>query len=69
MTPVARPVFNAKSFLAKVGKGRTRVDQPKDHNVFSQGDAADAIFYIQRDRGARRQLNPGADSVLKVTNE
>src|SRR6266513_1212875 len=48
MTPRAKPVFNPKSFLAKVGKGRTHTDYPKDQKVFSQGDAAQAIFYLQK---------------------
>ncbi len=43
-----RPPFNAKSFLAKVGEGRTIGRYRKDQIVFSQGDPADAVFYIQR---------------------
>jgi CRP-like cAMP-binding protein len=34
-------------FLAKVGEGRTITDYQKNQKVFSQGDPADAIFYIQ----------------------
>src|SRR6202023_2623849 len=48
MKPKAKPIFNPKSFLAKVGKGRTHTDHPKNQKVFSQGDAAQAIFYIQK---------------------
>jgi CRP/FNR family cyclic AMP-dependent transcriptional regulator len=44
----AKPIFNAKSFLAKIGKGKTHTDHPKNQKVFSQGDAAQAIFYIQK---------------------
>ena len=43
-----RPPFNPKSFLAKVGEGRSIGKYRKDQNVFSQGDPADAVFYIQR---------------------
>jgi CRP/FNR family transcriptional regulator, cyclic AMP receptor protein len=43
-----RPPFNPKSFLAKVGEGRTIGRYRKDQIVFSQGDPADAVFYIQR---------------------
>jgi CRP/FNR family transcriptional regulator, cyclic AMP receptor protein len=39
--------FDPKTFLAKVGKGRTLADYKKNQKVFSQGDLADAIFYIQ----------------------
>src|SRR3989442_2559689 len=48
MTPRAKPISNARSFLAKVGKGRTHTDYPKNEKVFSQGDAAQAIFYVQK---------------------
>ena len=39
--------FDPKVFLAKVGKGRTLADYKKNQRVFSQGEPADAIFYIQ----------------------
>ena len=42
-----RPSFNPKSFLAKVGEGRSIDRYRKDQIVFSQGDPADAVFYIQ----------------------
>src|ERR1700675_4435529 len=43
----AKLVFEPKAFLAKVGKGRTLSDYEKNQRIFSQGDPADAIFYIQ----------------------
>ena len=43
-----RPSFNPKSFLAKVGEGRSIGKYRKDQIVFSQGDPADAVFYIQK---------------------
>jgi CRP/FNR family cyclic AMP-dependent transcriptional regulator len=43
-----RPSFNPKSFLAKVGEGRSIGTYHKDQIVFSQGDPADAAFYIQK---------------------
>ncbi len=39
--------FNPKIFLATVGHGKTMLTSPKKQIVFSQGDAADAVFYIQ----------------------
>ncbi len=42
-----RPSFNPKSFLAKVGEGRSIGAYRKDQTVFSQGDPADAVFYLQ----------------------
>src|ERR1700745_94422 len=43
-----KPVFNPKTFLARIGKGKTHAHYLKDHKVFSQGDPAQAIFYIQK---------------------
>ena len=43
-----QPSFSPKSFLAKVGEGRCIGKYRKGHTVFSQGDPADSVFYIQR---------------------
>src|ERR1700680_3740638 len=40
--------FDPKRFLAKVGKGKTVSKYRKDQIVFSQGELADAVFYIQQ---------------------
>jgi CRP/FNR family cyclic AMP-dependent transcriptional regulator len=40
--------FDLQSFLAAAGKGRTLAEHPKDHQIFLQGDPADAVFYIQK---------------------
>jgi CRP/FNR family cyclic AMP-dependent transcriptional regulator len=42
------PSFDPQSFLAKVGEGRSIAAYSKDQIIFSQGDPADAIFYIQK---------------------
>ena len=42
--------FDPKEFLAKVGEGKTIVEFGKDQVVFAQGDAASAVFYIQKGR-------------------
>ena len=39
-----------ESFLAHKGLGRTIVDLKKDQTIFSQGDDANAVFYIQKGR-------------------
>jgi CRP/FNR family cyclic AMP-dependent transcriptional regulator len=41
------PKFNPSDFLAKVGDGRSLGKYRKGQIVFSQGDVADAVFYIQ----------------------
>ena len=40
--------FDPKIFLANVGGGKTISKYWKDQIVFSQGEAADAVFYIQQ---------------------
>jgi|ERR1700722_10234569 CRP/FNR family cyclic AMP-dependent transcriptional regulator len=40
--------FDPKIFLAGAGKGRTLADHEKNHQIFLQGDPADAIFYIHK---------------------
>src|SRR6266581_3110632 len=47
MTAKPRQRFDPKSFLTKVGEGRSIADYRKNRKIFSQGDPADAIFYIQ----------------------
>ncbi|SRR6266700_638318 len=41
-------IFDPETFLAETGLGRTMVQLRKKQPVFSQGDAADAIFYIRK---------------------
>src|SRR6478735_357117 len=40
--------FDPKAFLAIVGEGKTILEFRKEQVVFTQGDAADMIFYIQK---------------------
>jgi CRP/FNR family cyclic AMP-dependent transcriptional regulator len=48
MATKSRPSIDPKSFLAMVGEGRNIGRYRKDQIVFSQGDPADAVFYIHR---------------------
>jgi CRP-like cAMP-binding protein len=41
-----RQSFNPKTFLAESGEGRTIENYRTHQVVFSQGDPADAVFYI-----------------------
>jgi CRP/FNR family transcriptional regulator, cyclic AMP receptor protein len=40
--------FDPKSFLAEAGNGRSIIHYRKDQAVYSQGEPADAVFYIQK---------------------
>lgn len=42
--------FQPAAFLAKTGLGRTITDLKKGQTVFSQGDAGNAVFYVQKGR-------------------
>lgn len=44
----AKVKFDPKKFLAKVGQGKSVIKYRKDQIVFSQGEVADAVFYIQQ---------------------
>jgi CRP-like cAMP-binding protein len=39
--------FDPQTFLARIGAGRTIMACQKQSPIFSQGEAADAVFYIQ----------------------
>jgi len=39
--------FDPREFLATLGDGKKVVEFPKKQTIFAQGDAADAVFYIQ----------------------
>ena len=43
---VKGPSFDANPLLATAGRGRTKLDYRSEGVVFSQGDAADSIFYV-----------------------
>ena len=52
MSPVAgskkNREFDPITFLATIGEGRKNLTVAKKQGIFTQGDAADAVFYIQK---------------------
>jgi CRP/FNR family cyclic AMP-dependent transcriptional regulator len=48
MATKQKPTFDPRAFFAKAGSGRTVSNYAKKQPVFSQGNVADAIFYIQK---------------------
>jgi CRP/FNR family cyclic AMP-dependent transcriptional regulator len=48
VTKINKRTFDPKIFLAKVGEGVTVSDYRENEIIFSQGEAADAVFYIQQ---------------------
>jgi CRP-like cAMP-binding protein len=47
MASKPKNTFNPQAFLAEIGEGRTITRYHKDQIIFSQGDTADTVFYIQ----------------------
>ena len=48
MSKRSKALFDPNIFLAKVGEGKTISKYRKDQIVFSQGEVADAVFYVQQ---------------------
>jgi CRP/FNR family cyclic AMP-dependent transcriptional regulator len=69
MTPKAKLLFDAKVFLAKIGEGRTIAEYTKNQVVFSQGDPANAVFYIQKGKIKLTVVsNNGKEAVIALLN-
>ena len=45
-----KTAVRSKTLLAKVGEPKTPSDYKKNRKVFSQGDSAQAIFYLEKGR-------------------
>jgi CRP/FNR family cyclic AMP-dependent transcriptional regulator len=65
-----RSDFDAKKFLASIGEGRRVVAFPKNQTVFTQGDAAEAIFYIQEGKVRLTVVSEsGKEATLGILSE
>jgi len=59
--------FDPQSFLATVGAARTITQCPKDYKIFSQGDPAESIFYIQQGRVKLKvKSKQGKEAVIAI---
>jgi CRP/FNR family cyclic AMP-dependent transcriptional regulator len=62
--------FDPKKFLATIGEGRKVVAFPKKQTIFSQGDAADAVFYIQEGKVRLTVVSKiGKEATLGILSE
>jgi CRP-like cAMP-binding protein len=62
-----RTAFSPRAFLAKVGEGRTIHTCRKNQVVFSQGDRADAVFYIQKGKAKVTVISEqGKEAVVAI---
>jgi CRP/FNR family cyclic AMP-dependent transcriptional regulator len=62
--------FSPKDFLATIGAGRKLVSVAKKRAIFSQGDKADAVFYIQKGRVRLSVVSKnGKEATIGIVNE
>jgi CRP/FNR family transcriptional regulator, cyclic AMP receptor protein len=59
--------FNPQTLLNQVGNGKTTLKSPKRQVLFSQGDASDAVFYIQVGKVKLTVVSPqGKEAVIAI---
>jgi CRP-like cAMP-binding protein len=64
---MARKRFSPEAFLSTVGYGKSLLTFPKKHILFSQGESADAIFYIQEGQVKLSVLSQeGKEAVIAI---
>ncbi|AZG75885.1 Crp/Fnr family transcriptional regulator [Methylocystis rosea] len=67
MSNVSKSVFDPKAFLAIAGAGRSTSNWNKGQVIFSQGDPADALFFIQEGKVKVTTLSTqGKEAVVAI---
>ena len=62
--------LDPNAFLASIGEGRKLVLFPKKQTIFAQGDAADAVFYIQTGKVKLTVVsNNGKEAIIGILSE
>ncbi|MGD0790478.1 MAG: Crp/Fnr family transcriptional regulator [Terriglobales bacterium] len=62
--------FDPQAFLATIGEGRKVVACPQKQTIFTQGDAADAVFYIQKGKVRLTVVSEsGKEATLGILSE
>ena len=62
--------FDPEKFLATIGDGRKVVAFPRKQAIFAQGDAADAVFYIQQGKVRLSVVSKvGKEATLGILSE
>jgi len=65
-----KTIFDPKAFLATVGAGGSATKWSKGQVIFSQGDPADALFYIQKGKVKVTTLSrQGKEAVVAILGE
>ncbi len=62
--------FNPNTFLATIGDGRTILAVDKKQTIFAQGDAADAVFYVQKGKVRLTVVSKiGKEATIAIVSE
>jgi len=70
MPPKRTLAFNPQTFLSNVGDGKTSLTPPKKQILYSQGDASDAVFYIQGGKVKLTVLSQqGREAVIAILEQ
>ena len=65
-----KPDFDPLAFLATIGEGRKFVLFPKKQTVFAQGNAADAVFYVQTGKVRLSVVSKtGKEATIRILGE
>src|ERR1700747_1762551 len=63
-------VFDLDRFLATIGQGRKTLAVGRKKRIFTQGDAADAVFYIQKGKVRLTVVSKtGREATIGILNE
>src|ERR1700743_1705138 len=69
MPDVSVPPFDTAQFLATAGDGRTIAQYRKSQRIFLQGDAADAVFFVQEAKVKVTVLSGlGKEAIVAIIN-
>jgi len=70
VVPIKERAFDPKIFLATIGNGRKMMVVPQKGMVFAQGDAADAVFYIQKGKVKLTVISAaGKEATIGIVSE
>jgi CRP-like cAMP-binding protein len=59
--------FNPQTFFSQAGSGTATLKFPKKQILFSQGDTADAVFYLQAGKVKQTVVSPqGKEAVIAI---
>jgi CRP/FNR family cyclic AMP-dependent transcriptional regulator len=70
MRDVSKQAFDQKIFFAEVGAGKTIQEYRKNQIIFTQGEVADSVFYIQTGRVKRTVISEqGKEAVVAILEQ